>query len=97
VGKEALLAKRSLGPTRELKGLIIEGAPLEPNPEPTGLRNPNGTHAGQTRVIAHSPRFNQNLGLAIVEVPYNLPGSKLQVETADGWRPATVTDLPFDL
>ncbi len=97
IGKQALLEKRALGPTRELKGLLIEGEPLEPNPEPTGLRNPNGTHAGQTRVIAHSPRFKQNLGLAIVEVPHNLPGTKLEVETSEGWRPATVADLPFDL
>ena len=97
VGKKALLAKREQGPTRELKGLLIDGEPLNPNPEPVGLQNPNGTRAGQTRVIAYSPRYKQNLGLAIIEVPHNLPGTKLQVETPNGWRPATVTDLPFDL
>ena len=97
VGKNALLAKRAEGPTRELKGLLIDGEPLEANPEPVGLQTPNGSYAGQTRAVVYSPRYERNLGLAIVEVPQNLPGTKLQVHTPTGWRPAIVVDLPFDL
>ena len=97
IGKSALLKKRTQGPTRELTGLVIEGEPLDPNPEPVGLQTPNGSYAGQTRVFAYSPRFARNLGLAIVEVPQNLPGTKVQVQTPTGWRAAIVTDLPFDL
>ncbi len=97
VGKRALLAKRDQGPTRELKGLLIDGEPLDPNPEPVGLQTPNGSYAGQARVVAYSPRYERNLGLAIVEVPQNLPGTKLQVHTPTGWRTAIVSDLPFDL
>ncbi len=97
VGKEALIAKRVEGPTRELKGLLIDGEPLEANPTPVGLQNPNGTYAGETRIICYSHKFQRNLGLGVIEVPNNLPGTKLKVETNDGWRPATVTDLPFDL
>jgi glycine cleavage system aminomethyltransferase T len=97
VGKSALVAKRAQGPTRELKGLLIDGEPLDANPEPVGLRTPNGAYAGQTRVVAYSPRYERNLGLAIVEVPLNLPGTKLRVQTPTGWRAAIVADLPFDL
>jgi aminomethyltransferase len=97
IGKAVLKNKRAEGPDRELKGLLIDGEPLDSNPAPVGLRNPNGSYAGQTRIICHSPKYQRNLGLAVVEVPQNLPGTKVQVETNDGWRPATVVDLPFDL
>ena len=97
IGKAALKNKRAEGPDRELKGLLIEGGPVDPNPAPVGLRNPNGSYAGQTRIVCHSRKYQRNLGLAVVEVPHNLPGTKVQVETSDGWRPAIVADLPFDL
>ena len=97
IGKAALKNKRAEGPDRELKGLLIEGGPVDPNPAPVGLRNPNGSYAGQTRIVCYSRKYQRNLGLAVVEVPHNLPGTKVQVETSDGWRPAIVADLPFDL
>ena len=90
-----MIAKRVEGPTRELKGLLIDGEPLEANPTPVGLQNPNGTYGGNTHYLL-LPQISEKLRLGVIEVP-NLPGTKLKVETKDGWRPATVTDLPFDL
>lgn len=94
IGREALLAIRERGLRRELVGLVIEGADLEGPQDPWPV-NHRDSAVGTVRAAAFSPRLDENIALAIVDVPANLPGTELSVETRQGRRGATVADIPF--
>ena len=95
IGKKALIAKSGLPRLRELKGLYIDGAQLGPNHQPLRLETLEGDFVGQVRVLNYSPKFSQNIGLAIIDSPHNIAGVSLKFQSETGTRKATVSDLPF--
>ena len=51
IGKEALIAKELKVRPEKLKGLPIDGEPLEANPTPVGLQIPTGHTRGNTHYL----------------------------------------------
>ena len=96
IGKDALIAKSGLPRLRELKGLYIDGDQMGPNHQPLRIETLDGDFAGQIRVLNYSPKFRQNIGLAIIESPHNISGVSLKFQSENGLRNATVSDLPFN-
>lgn len=95
IGKSALVTKSGLPKLRELKGLYIDGDEMGPNHQPLRIETLEGDFAGQIRVLNYSPKFRQNIGLAIIESPHNVSGVSLKFQSENGLRNATVSDLPF--
>jgi len=94
IGREALLAQRERGMSRQLVGLFIDGDHITINARPWPAQI-NGKDVGQVRVTAHSPRLERNIALAMLDVPANEPGTEITVVTPTGPRSATVTEIPF--
>jgi aminomethyltransferase len=95
IGKTALQRIRREGVTRRQVGLTIAAAPLG---------GPNTTfwplHAGAKVVgkvtsAVYSPRLQQNIALAMVDIDHGQIGSELIVEMPAGPVPATVVEKPF--
>ncbi len=95
IGRKALEEKRRIGLTRELVGLIIEGAAAPPAIRPWPAEA-DGKPVGTVRAAAYSPRYQRNLGIAFVDVPANEPGTVLAIDAEGERRTATVVPLPFD-
>jgi len=97
IGKAALRARRASGGQRRLVGLVIGGdAPL-PMRSPRSVQSPDGHPVGTLRALARSPRFDANIGLALLDPPWFEPGTELRVSLDGANRAATTTTLPFNL
>ena len=55
----------------------------------------DGVVVGKLTSLAYSPRLEKNIALGFVPSSLSEPGTKLTVETWDGLRHATVSELPF--
>ena len=67
IGKEALLAEKSRGPSRRLVKILLSGEPLSaPNEEPWPAFDRSENKIGEIRVAAWSPSMKENLGLALI-------------------------------
>ncbi|WP_419865237.1 glycine cleavage T C-terminal barrel domain-containing protein [Candidatus Poriferisodalis sp.] len=97
IGKEALRARRASGSQRRLVGLVIDGDPPLPLRSPRSVQSPDGHPVGTLRALARSPRFDANIGLALLDPRWFEPGTELQVSLDGTNRAATTTSLPFDL
>ena len=94
IGREALSAIRDRGLRRQLVGLVIDGDDLDGPQYPWPISH-RGAAVGTVRAATFSPRLEQNIALAIVDVPANGPGSELIVDSQYGVRGAVVVDIPF--
>ena len=97
IGKEALRARRASGSQRRLVGLVIDGDTPSPLRSPRAVQNPDRHPVGTLRALARSPRFDTNIGLALLDPPWFEPGTELRVSLDGTDRAATTTSLPFDL
>lgn len=50
---------------------------------------------GHISSAVYSPRLERNIGIALLDVPYNEEGSRMQVETPEGLRDILITTMPF--
>ena len=93
-GRAALMKIAEQGPTRLLTGVRIGGEPILGNP----VRYPlflESRQIGWLTSAAYSPRFDANLGFALVEQAAAAPGTALEA-TVEGRRLTAVTEpLPF--
>ncbi|MCH9704833.1 MAG: glycine cleavage system protein T [Proteobacteria bacterium] len=99
IGKAALQAQQAAGVSRELVGVLIEGAPLDTplvrwwnayreESEDNGI--------GKIRSAVYSPTLQKNIGLAMLNKPYQTIGTVFTLQSEYGeQRQATVTTLPF--
>jgi aminomethyltransferase len=90
IGREALRTISKQGVKRRLVGVELEGAPLDLNMTRYPIRP-----AGHVTSVVHSPRLARNIGYAQVPIEHAALGTRLEVETPDGMRRATVLDMPF--
>ena len=97
IGKEALVARRASGTQRRLVGVVIDGEPPMPLRSPRSLQNPDGHPVGTLRALTRSPRFNANIGLALLDPPWFEPSTELRISLDGTQRTATTTTLPFNL
>jgi aminomethyltransferase len=98
LGREALRDIHARGKHRRLVGIEIDGEPISHNESfwpvlPTaGLR---GDKVGHVSRCVWSPRLERNIGFANVPAELTPLGSRLQIWTPDGERPATVVEAPW--
>lgn len=92
LGQEPIVMARDRGHVnRTLRGVKIEGGEAVP---PGARLFHDGTEVGQVTSSVVSPRLGP-IALAYVRRGHQEPGTKLEVETAGGRRPAVVSGLPF--
>ncbi len=95
IGKAALARIKAEGVKRRLVGVQINGSQLSGgNQEPWPIEV-DWQRVGMVTSCIHSPRLEQNIGLAVVAIEHAESGSTLGVETPGGSRDATVVPLPF--
>jgi len=95
VGRDALLREATDGPMRLIRGLTIEGESVPACRDPWALTADGGEHAGQVTSAVWSPDMKSNVAIGMVERDLWQIGQGLWVDTPDGQRRATVSDLPF--
>lgn len=94
LGRDALRRIRDEGVTRRLAGVEIGGDRIEFNMTKWPVRA-DGDVVGRITSAIYSPRFDRNIGYAMVPVDLAAEGTVLTVETPWGERPATVVPMPF--
>ncbi|XKE46962.1 glycine cleavage system protein T [Halomonas organivorans] len=95
IGKAALKRIRETGVSRKQVGLRIEGAPLKgPNTSFWPLSH-DGETVGKVTSAVYSPRLEQNIALAMVDVEQSRLGTELEVQTLSGPAKAVVVEKPF--
>ena len=95
VGKAALNRIAQAGVSRLQVGLEIEGEPLPgPNTEYWPVSQ-SGNRLGQVTSAIHSPRLEANIALAMMQIEHSAVGTRVEVETPTGIRPARVVPKPF--
>ncbi|MEM7344371.1 MAG: dimethylsulfoniopropionate demethylase [Chloroflexota bacterium] len=94
VGKEALKKIAAEGVKRRLMGITLEGDPLPVNDQNWPV---HGYTMDEARVTSFtwSPRYQQNIGMALLPVAVATPGSQVTVDTPLGPVTATVVTMPF--
>lgn len=97
VGKQALKRIHSIGPTRLLRGFVMDGEPfVGPNVQRWPIMV-SGMPVGHVSAGAYSPRLKKNIGLGLVSAHYADTNTLLVVHTEHGERTAQVNQLPFDV
>ncbi len=96
IGRESLLRIAEHGPARMIRGIRFDGEACPACQHPWPLRS-DGIWAGQVTTAIWSPRFRQNVALAMVERGHWQSGNFLEVEINGGdRRKARVCDLPME-
>lgn len=95
IGKSALKKIQQVGVRRKQVGLQIDCPPLRgPNTTFWSVSH-NGKIVGKVTSAVYSPRLEQNIALAMINVDCANIGSTLGVQTPDGMVVATVVEKPF--
>ena len=95
IGKTALRNIRDHGVRRKQIGIVIDGEKLNgPNTTfwPVLM---SGAVVGKVTSAVYSPRLEQNIALAMVDVAAAEVGTKLTVDASGGQRNAEVVEKPF--
>lgn len=96
IGLDALRRIAEAGPERRIRGLRFDGDPCPPCQHPWPLRV-DGGYAGQVTSAIWSPRFEQNVALAMLERTHWDEGTPVSIECGDGsLRRGEVCDLPME-
>ena len=94
VGKAALQAIAKRGPERRLVGANFGGEPVTPNQHFMDVASGDKVVGHVTR-YCWSPRLEHNIALVNVPAALAAPGTALSLDASDGWREATVVDIPW--
>ncbi len=94
VGRNALLRVAVEGPTRQIRSLTIDGDAIEPCggvwPVLAG-----GKRVGRVTSSAWSPDFETNVAIGMIRMTHWDDGTRVEVETPDGMRGATIKEESF--
>ena len=96
IGLDALQSIADSGVERQIRGVIFDGeaCPACQHPWPLTVDNKK---AGQITSAIWSPRFEQNVALAMIEREFWAPATEVKVACGDGTiRNAVVTGLPME-
>ena len=94
IGLDALRRQAAAGVSRRVCGLTIAGERVPPMRDPWPVAA-SGAAVGSVTSAAWSPRLLTNVALGMLAIERTAPGTVVSVDTPDGPRSATVTDLPF--
>lgn len=95
IGMDALLKVYREGISRQIRGVLFDGAdcPTCAVPWPVRVKD---VQVGQITSAARSPRLKQNVGLSLIDKNYWEAGQSVCVECVDGTtRDGVVCSLPF--
>ncbi|NNF64831.1 MAG: glycine cleavage system protein T [Acidimicrobiia bacterium] len=93
IGRDALIEKRERGLQRSLVGVVFDEHPgVLKNPWPVMA---TGQVVGSVRVVVVSPKVGRSIGMAMIDVPHNVPGTDLVTSSPNGEWSITVAALPF--
>lgn len=88
VGRDALLRVAKEGPTQQVRAIAIDGD--IPVCDQTWSLTANDKRVGQVTSAAKSPDYNTNVAIGMVRMTHWDEGTRLEVQTQDGPRAATV-------
>ncbi|OUS37716.1 dimethylsulfoniopropionate demethylase [Rhodobacterales bacterium 56_14_T64] len=91
IGRDALLRVAKEGPVQQIRPISIAGEPVPACTEYWPLYA-SGKRVGRVSSAAWSPDFRMNVAIGLVRMTHWDEGTKLEVETPDGMRAATVRD-----
>jgi len=94
VGRDALLRVAVEGPVRQIRHLAIDGDPVPPCKDLWPIFA-GGKKVGNVSSAAWSPDFRTNVAIGMVRMTHWDNGTRVEVETPDGIRTATVWEKPF--
>ena len=95
IGKAALKRIKEEGVRRKQVGLIIDGEPLKgPNTTFWGI-NKDGETIGKVTSAVYSPRLEQNIALAMVDIEHLELGAGVEVISGSGPKAARMVEFPF--
>ncbi len=89
VGRDALLRVAKEGPVQQIRPIAIDGDAVLPCVQPWPVFA-DGKQVGQVTSAAWSPDFSTNVSIGMVKLSHWDAGTKVEVETPDGMRSATV-------
>jgi dimethylsulfoniopropionate demethylase len=90
IGRDALLRVAKEGPVQQIRAIAIEGD--IPACDRAWPLLAGGKKVGQITSAAASPDFGANVAIGMVRMTHWDAGTRLEVETPAGLRPATVQD-----
>jgi len=96
VGRDALLRVAVEGPVRQIRSIAIDGDPVAPCTELWPIFA-GGRKIGNVSSAAWSPDCRTNVALGMVRMTHWDDGTRVEVETPDGMRRATVWETPFNV
>ncbi|WP_109311556.1 dimethylsulfoniopropionate demethylase [Ruegeria sp. AU67] len=91
IGRDALLRVAKEGPVQQIRPIAIEGDAVPPCDRPWPVVAA-GRRIGQITSAAWSPDFDTNVSIGMVKLSHWEPGTRIEIETPDGMRGATVRD-----
>jgi len=95
IGKASLKRIKEEGISRKQVGLIIDGEPLKgPNTTFWGI-NKDGETIGKVTSAVYSPRLEQNIALAMVDIEHLELGAGVEVISGSGPKAARMVEFPF--
>ncbi|MCP4326908.1 MAG: dimethylsulfoniopropionate demethylase [Alphaproteobacteria bacterium] len=94
IGKSALRRIRETGVSRRMVGLHIAGEAMPANQHVWPV-TVDGSWIGRVSSSIFSPGLERNIALALLDIAYTEPGTRVEVDTDAGLRTAEVTTLPF--
>lgn len=95
IGKAALQRIHEQGVQRKQVGLIIDSAPLTgPNTTYWSVTR-EGVQVGKVTSAVYSPRLDENIALAMVDIDHIALGTQLEIRGPEGPMSAQVVEKPF--
>ncbi|MCU9839812.1 dimethylsulfoniopropionate demethylase [Ruegeria sp. WL0004] len=91
IGRDALLRVAKEGPVQQIRAIEIAGDRV-PGCDRVWPCYADGQRVGQVTSAAWSPDFQTNVAIGMVRLSHWAEGTRLEVETPDGMRPATVRE-----
>ena len=93
-GRDALLAEKSAGPVRSLRGLVaVDRGVLRPHQKVLG---PDGNPVGETTSGTFSPTLGKGIALALIDTAAGVKdGDRLAVDVRGRALPVGVAEPPF--
>ena len=96
IGKDALKRIKEEGVKEKLVGIEMQGSPIKKVPEHFwNVYNINNDKVGRLSRCVYSPRLERNIGLAIVDIDYAIPETKVIVESPTQQYSSVIVNLPW--
>ena len=96
IGKQALLRIAEKGVDRLIRGVIFNGDTCPPCRHPWPVTS-DGRYAGEVSTAIWSPRFKNNVALAMLDKGFWVPATTVEISSSDGSRrQGFVVDLPMN-